>query len=730
MALLGRRLGVDLPEPPQKKQDPLARTFQLLLDVEGVRVDNIRRFMQYGIPPAVANEALPAPIEWTPLVVDNLPDELPVEPLVRSVPKECFYLRFGTWNNQIWLRRLTEDYGGDLGRMISLRGFKAKIQSKFLDQLTIQSTEFDRLFGGQLIDDVGVIGMDTYFDSGSAVGIMLHARGTKALKNNLTNKRAKFAKEHEADGATIEERTYRDVEYTALLTPDNRYRSFYVVDEDNHLMTTSERMAQRFIEASKGEGSLADTEEFQFARYNMPLDRNDTLFVYMPTGFLQNLLSPHYQIEMRRRNESVTDMMLLQMAKLGATSEGVADLSERNLIAKGYLPTGFGGRPDGSRVAMVGDEWHDSRRGRRGFFTPIPDMVLGDVTWDESAWFTERATFFADNIKSLDPMSVGVTRFERESGVERVVFDARILPFGEDKYRWLLSMLGQPLKQEIATSPNDIVKFQASLEGGEYSPNTPPHQVFAAIEDHVDPNLDLQSANTIGVMETIKQTPGYLGAWPSPGYVDWLPRLGGAPDSLGYTHSRLLGLWRLQWKDFSVLSFDQRRLEDLKSHLKVVPSERPAQVRLEVGDLARSKISGWANTVNYRRSWQTSIANVKLLNMLTQQFGVPVDQAMETAERLLNVELVCSLGGEYEVIELDSGRKLWQSTKWPSFTNPQLPPSYKAPVLNWFRGLQAEVVKGQTQFSIHGYLDIERLNPQPALPAFDLFKGFGNMFGK
>ena len=180
---------------------------------------------------------------------------------------------------------------------------------------------------------------------------------------------------------------------------------------------------------------------------------------------------------------------------------------------------------------------------------------------------------------------------------------------------------------------------------------------------------------------------------------------------------------------FSVLSFDQRRLEALKPDLRMTPLERPMQLRVEVGDLLNSKISAWANTITYRRSWQTSISNVKLLNMLTQQFDIDPAIALETAQRMLNVDLVCSLGGEYELVALPSGRRIWRSTAWPSFSNPVLPAEYVAPVLKWFRGLSLEAIRDDSQFSLHGYLDIQRSKQKKALPSFNLFQGFGNVLG-
>ena len=732
-SLIGRRLGMNPELRRRRSNDPFTRTFELLFDVEALRLDSIQRSMIVGVDSATPNQTLPKPIEWSPLAVADLPEDISIEPIVKGVPAECFYLRFGTWDNHLWLQRLTEEYGGDLGRMIFLRGFKSEIQSKFEEQLAIESNEFDNLFGGNLIADVALIGTDIYLDAGASVGVMFHAHNTKILKNNLTGKRKGFANARKSKNVTIVDVDLEGVEATLLSTPDNRYRSFYVVVGDNHLMTTSETIARRFVQASRGEGSLADTAEFRFARYNFPLEREDTLFAYVSTPFLQRLLTPEYQIELRRRNQSVSDILLLEMATLSATGEGVKDVTIPNLIAGGFLPDNFGYHVDGSELKFEDNVWRDSLRGQRGYFKPIPDMVLPKVTQEEADWFRERATFIAQNIGSLDPMSIGMQRFKQDDdggkNVERVVFDARLLPFGKDAYDWLLTMVGPPMEYSVKRSPGDIVRVEASLQGGLTSPGVPTHQIFAAVQDYLDPNLNLEPKTAVETFQTLREIPGFVGAWPNPGYTDWMPRLGARPDAFGYTYSPLLSLWRLQWNDFSVLSFDQRRLEELKKDLEMVPAERPAQARVEIGDLLNSQIRSWANTITYRRSWQTSIANTRLLNMLVQQFNIAPKDAMAVAERLLNVDLVCSLGGEYELTTLPSGRQIWRSSAWPDFTTPAIPADYVAPVLNWFRGANIEAVRDDAQFSLHGYADIQRLPQTKKLPSFNMFKGFGNVLG-
>lgn len=726
-ALVGRRLGLDTGVNRSGRRDSWTQVFELLFDVESLRIDGINSVMAGQIDSAVATLPVPPEIEWTPLTVEDLPADIEVEAMAQSVPRECFYLRFGEWENQLWLQRLTEEFGGDLGRMIQLRGYKSRIQSKFLNQLAIQSSEFDKLFGGRLIKDVGVVGMDTYFENGAAIGILLHASDSKLLSSNLRSKRKAFAKAHAEDGATVTTETLDGQEVELLATPDNRYRSFYAVAGDNHLMTTSRTLARRFLESSRGIRSLAESDEFKFARYKLPLAREDTLFVYLPTAFIQQLLKPQFQIELRRRNQVVTDMVLLELAQLTAASESYAFNDVKDLVEGGYLPDGFGSHPDGSQFSDSGEYKLCSIRGRRGFFTPIADMEVARVTAVEQQWFAERAEFFSGNIRSLDPMVVAVKRYEQEDKIERVVFDARVLPFGEDKYNWLFSRLGDPLDNEVAAIEDDIVRFEGSIRGSAKTGSLS-HHVFAAVQDFLDPSVDLKPKSFFAMLDTFRETPGYVGAWPDLGFTDWMPKLGGQPDAFGYTYSRILQLWRLQWQGFSVVSFDQRRLEDLKKSLKVTPSSRPAHVRLKVGDLASSKIKVWANTLNFRRSWQASIANVRLLNVLHQQFAIPIERAAEVAQGILDVDLVCSLGGQYKTIELPSGRSVWVSDAWPSFDARVLPDQYVAPLLKWFRGLELEVVKEETQFKIHGILDIQRTG-EGKLPAFDLFKGFGKLFG-
>ncbi|MFO0262607.1 MAG: hypothetical protein ACK53V_13340, partial [Planctomycetota bacterium] len=177
ISMLANRLEIPVPRKQRPKEDPLTETVNLLLDVESIRSDLVRGWFAGQLENEPANLPLPPPIKWQTIRAEPVPGDVVVEPMAERVPVDCFYFRFGTWDNQVWVKKLLEEFGGDLTRMVSLRGYQARIQQKFLDQLALESTQLDEWFGGNLIKDVAIIGSDTYFGSGPAVGVLLHASG-------------------------------------------------------------------------------------------------------------------------------------------------------------------------------------------------------------------------------------------------------------------------------------------------------------------------------------------------------------------------------------------------------------------------------------------------------------------------------------------------------------------------------------------------------------------------
>ena len=178
-----------------------------------------------------------------------------VEPLAMHVPEECFYIRFATFANYLWFRHLSREYGGDLGRMVTLRGSDAQVDQRIQQQMAVKETVLMDLFGDKIASEVALIGRDLFFREGSAFGTLLVARNNFALSAALNQQRSEALAAERSNGATLATVRIGDQDVSFLSTPDNRLRSFYAVDGDYHLVTTSRAMVERFFAAGRGEGA-------------------------------------------------------------------------------------------------------------------------------------------------------------------------------------------------------------------------------------------------------------------------------------------------------------------------------------------------------------------------------------------------------------------------------------------------------------------------------------------
>jgi hypothetical protein len=432
--------------------------------------------------------------------------------------------------------------------------------------------------------------------------------------------------------------------------------------------------------------------------------------------------------------KAVTDLEMLQLARLAGIGEGVRGDTPEELAAAGLLPRGFGRRPDGSGPIVTDGGMIDSRRGARGFFTPIPDVKIAGVTAAEAARVTSLAAAYADSWRHMDPLMVRVRRTALDDNRERLVIDGELAPLDESKYGWILSMLGPPTRDMITPAAGDIVSMQMSARGGILSSAIPPHYLFLGIQD-MAPLGDLQPTGLLQTLQTIRTTPGYIGSWPRAGFLDLLPfNLGGSvPDENGF--SRLpFGLWRRQGGGFSVLAFDAALLANVTPQLRVAEAETPANIRLHIGDLAEAKFRPWVNGLYYSRAMEASAGNVRLLHAINQQLKVPMPECREVAEDLLDAMLICPLGGKFELVEdvgvagrparAGEGAVLWQSTAWTGRQLGRVPDDFQAPLLKWFRGIDAHLIKDDGRIIARAELDVQR-EPREAggfeLPLFNLF---------
>ena len=750
--MLAYRYDLELPDvlkksaSKRKQSDPLP-TIALVAGVEELRAELFQESLRKSPPLSVKMVPTPSPPRWIDASVPYTPEDLNIESIAKVVPPECYYLRFASFSNYLWFQSLSETRGGDLAQMAVLRGFNYETNKRMERLLNTKTTVIAKLFGDSIIGDMAIIGQDLYLQEGPSLGVLFEAKNIALLMSSLSNERTAAAKRLSDVGCKLETLVIAGEKVSLLSTPDNQVRSFMVERGAFVFLTTSSRMVERFLEVSGGQPSLGDSKAFRFARLMMPLENKYDIFVYLSSEFFRNLVSPQYQIELRRRLKAMAAIEIAELASLTSAAETGVHESEpsiERLIYEGYLPASFQTRVDGSETLAFSGTWHDSLRGKRGSFLPIADVQLADCSAEEAQEYRDQAAFYATQWQQTDPLMVGVRRFSRAPNerVERLAVEAYIAPLGREKYGWLTSMLAPPVSTQIQLPPDDVINFQAHLAGKSTSRSySPDHVMFAGLKDMVPP-VPGESKGLLATLRILQSLPAYLGGWPRPGYLDRLPLGlgGGPPNALGFS-KLFIGVWRWQMGGFSVLSFDRSILDNCALYLRPIPAEDFAQGRLMIGDLGKSKLSAWFNTFWFRRAAQTTRGNLMLLDSLQQQLKVPPEQALATAEKILDARLQCSLGGQYilESTEPKMGKKWWESTAWPrqfammsgktsslGFDSSQsLPPAeYKAPWLQWFRGAQLHLTQLPERLVVVGTIDIEPI-PQNAVDSTDEKKGVG-----
>jgi hypothetical protein len=180
----------------------------------------------------------------------------------------------------------------------------------------------------------------------------------------------------------------------------------------------------------------------------------------------------------------------------------------------------------------------------------------------------------------------------------------------------------------------------------------------------------------------------------------------------------------------------------------MVQAKRPAQIRLFIDDLSDKQLATAVSGIGYTRARNTSASASRFMNSLTTQLHVPPEDARTLGESLVSGHFDCPLGGKYELIPLpvagdgqgEGARKLWASTATPPqnrFLLTEIPADYQMPMMNWFRGLSAEVGRANDELSLHAALEMVHIKVGPPedpdgaggglkLPGLgNLFTGFG-----
>lgn len=640
-----------------------------------------------------------------------------IEPLASRVPEECFYIRFGGMAQFAWFRELLDWTSRQWTMCVAGKGLDYQLVRRSEERLCLRPTGWNQLLGRQLggqvenlaVADVALIGLDLFQRDGSGVGVLFQARSEPLLRAELQRQRSEVLST--GQGKVHEQKLQIEGREVSLLTSeDGRIRSFYVADGPWHLVSTSRRLVERFLQTKTGRGRLADAPDFRAFRAKYPPQSGQTAFWYFSDAFWRTLCSPAYQVEIRRRVQAEADILLVEMARQAARSERRPLETIDALVAQGFLPPEFGPRSDGSRAVLHQGQVWDSVRGRRGYFIPIADMEVSRLTAAEVQQVEEYVRSVSTARSRLSPMVAVFRRSEPEKGRERISMEVYTYPLQSAVLETLGRFFGSASGERITPPPGDTAFVQWRLPQGRLFLGLRAAEPTEVRFGRGKLLLQLVPPGPQLLLQALRI--GYVGRQGETPFLEMLDKLlAGRPDPDGYT-GRPGGLWRRQIGPWVLYSFDRQILAEVGPLLRLEPTEQPAQVRLLVEDPDQSPLGQWLHQWAYQQAQGASLANLRLLSGLENQFHLSGEAALETAQQWLQARLVCPLGGRYEYRQL--GRGGWHWTATALSEQPRPASAVLPPPIAWFRGLEGRACWQNREVQIS--LELLRQKESPSAP--------------
>ena len=615
-------------------------------------------------------------------------EKSPIEPIAMRVPKDCVYIRFGSFNNFVWFQNLTASVEGNMMNLFASQSVdQSSGANKMQTTLASRMTDVSKAMGPTVIQDVAFIGSDLFFDDGPSFGLIFHATNSFLLSAGINGDRSSYLKENpDAKEKTIKI-AGKKVKY--LYTPDGRIQSYYAVDGAFHLITTSKKLAEEFLNTSDANNSLGAQPYFKYARTLMPLSNKYTVFVYASEDFLYRIVSPQYWTEISRRRRSAAEIEMVLLARQAALNEGVQAESLEDLVRYGYLPKSVLIRPDGSRL-MFDDKGgvYDTKRGYCGQFRPIADMKVESMSDYELSRYEAMRESFQKNIVQLNPLMIGLTIQKTDNLNSRLFVDARVAPFALANFERTKSYFGPLDTVRFAPVPGDCVQAQASLNNARLLMgvrNDIPYQ--GPTGRPVRDILGGIFGNDIGM---------YFGTTNESGFLGLLGTFGIAPigPPADYSiHSRPDIDMRYRDQHIRLFSFQPEIPPQVQPYLAYETAPTPQHVWVSVNNPMGVPIGRRINDMCYAMSARTSLHNLVTLQTLVQQFGISSSESMAFFESLSSVKMASPIGGQYVYQPLASNLGYWTDSAlgyanmrnlgWFSVHAPQ---GYLAQPWNWFYG--------------------------------------------
>ena len=748
-AMLARRLGFKDPSshrsstPASSLETEFERTVGLLFGFESIRLAMMageRTTPAQRAEAAVAN--LPEPLRINSVRIPHVADDVRSEPLAMCVPEECFYLRCFRVGNYFWIRNLVQGWGGSLDGIVATPAADYKVREKIERQLALNTNSLLEAGIDDQITDCALIGLDPFFKDGAGLGVLFEEKNGGNLAEIIQNQRKQVLTTENATevAVTIQGRTVQK-----LFTEHHQIRSFYLQVGNYHFVTNSEVLALRFIEAHQGVRCLGNLNEYRYSLAQNQQDQSSLAWLYLPDPFFRNITKPEYRIELERRRMACEDLITLQLAHVAAIAEGHEDLSAESLLQLGFLAEGFNQRPDGYRMESINGAFHDSHRGMHGTFLPIADMGITRCTLSERQAYEGFKTAYQKEWRTMDPVMLTFhrspsTRPDREN----VVLNIRITPYAQEEYRFLQQFLARsPGNVRHAMPPGGLMSVSGQLVFGGTNYMTQIGLVdetipfvmergalrrtgkgafksfartnaFALVEPGNQEGIRL----AIEFMRNVqsRQVRVNNASRPAPvpinlaSFIVSLLSMDSILDDLIKTHSQSNG-------KATVLRTDATIGENVLKHMRSETTPRPAQLFMQLGDVAASRVFEYLRAYTYVSSRRTSGGDAASLNRIACMLQEESSDVRLRLEQTFGAVFRCPAGGTYQLSDNDAGASIWTSSAWQKpdqRDETAVPDDYQFPFLTWLRGMNLECTLTQTTLQSRLELDLARRIPDEA----------------
>ena len=572
------------------------------------------------------------------------------------VPAECFYVRFGSFANFLWLQDTLAKWGGDAQNLIALRGLDRGMSGRMEKQLVLKQTVLSRMLGDTVIADVAIIGTDMFFREGASYGILFHARNNLGLSASLDPAAAGADQGRRREGGESQDRRPR--RFRTWRRPTERsarttWSTAISISSPRRRSWSSGSWPRR-----RARGRLGASKEFRHARTrhaDQP-QRHDLALRF------RRLLPQHHRPALPRRDGAAVAGG--GRHRTGAT--GQAGGGQRRQAGRHDRATQGGQpacRPSSGRCPTAAASCskaarsYDSLRGRRGAFLPVPDMPVDKVTRAEVSEYNKFAEFYRANWGRMDPIIAGVKRTALKDNREQVVVDVLMSPFAPQHFDAAEAMAWPGRRAAVGA---DRRRHGGGGGGADRSADLRRAARRGAAAERRRDAVGCRWEGSATCWSATSARPANLGLL-SVLNIGIPPR----SDAAGYAGSPLGG-WRRQFEPLHRLLVPARgaRSGRAAASFREGRSGRP-RCGCASATSRNARITPALNDLGYARTRETSLGNLRLLHALDQQLHVPPAACREAAEFLLDAKLICPLGGQVRLArERPTSRRIGPRPRW------------------------------------------------------------------